>query len=78
VINTRLNKNFYDYINAQRVEAFIRLVAEPQYRRYTLLALAFQCGFNSKSSFNRNFKKVMGDSPSEYLERIHITLEQEG
>lgn len=77
VINSRFNKNFYDYINAQRVTAFLSLVSDPKQRQYTLLALAFQCGFNSKSSFNRNFKKATGDTPSEYLQRMHVTLKEE-
>ncbi len=77
MINARLQKTFYDYINAHRVEAFTQLVSDPAQRRYTLLALAFQCGFNSKSSFNRNFKKVMGESPSDYLDRMQVVLDGE-
>lgn len=77
VINARLQKTFYDYINAHRVEAFIQAVNDPRQRHYTLLAIAFQCGFNSKSSFNRNFKKVMGESPSDYLDRMQVVLDGE-
>ncbi len=68
VINEREGKNFYDYINSLRIEEFMRLAADPDNRKYTLLALAQQCGFNSKSSFNRYFKKVTGKSPSEFME----------
>jgi AraC-like DNA-binding protein len=67
VINEREGKTFYDYINTLRIEEFKRLAASQESRRYTLLALAEQCGFNSKSSFNRYFKKVTGQSPSEFL-----------
>ena len=67
VINEQEGKNFYDYINALRIEEFKRLAADPDSRKYTLLALAQQCGFNSKSSFNRYFKKVTGQSPSEFV-----------
>jgi AraC-like DNA-binding protein len=74
VINSYEGKNFYDYINYQRVEEFKRLAPLPDNRNYTLLSLAFECGFNSKTSFNRNFKKVTGVSPSEYLEQLHISL----
>jgi AraC-like DNA-binding protein len=70
VINERESKSFYDYINTLRVEEFKRLAASPDSRKYTLLALAEQCGFNSKSSFNRYFKKVTGQSPSEFMQAV--------
>jgi len=67
VINSIDNKSFYDLINEYRVQEFLRLVANPENRKYTLITLAYDCGFNSKASFNRNFKKHMGTTPSEYL-----------
>ncbi|MHC0446661.1 helix-turn-helix domain-containing protein [Flavobacterium sp. 3-218] len=67
VINSAEGKNFYDYINSQRVEEFKKLILLPENEKYTLLSVAFECGFNSKTAFNRNFKKVTGLSPSEYL-----------
>jgi AraC-like DNA-binding protein len=67
VINSVEGKNFYDLVNAGRVEEFIRRVSEPGVEQYTLLSIAFDCGFNSKASFNRNFKKYKGITPSEYL-----------
>lgn len=70
VINELEGKNFYDYINTLRIEEFMRLSAGPDSRKYTLLALAQECGFNSKSSFNRYFKKVTGKSPSEFLQAV--------
>lgn len=66
VINSREKKNFYDLINEKRVEEFIRLLSKPGSKQYTLLSLAFECGFNSKASFNRNFKKYTGLSPRDY------------
>jgi AraC-like DNA-binding protein len=74
VINQVEEKNFYDYINLKRVEAFKKLVAQPDSQKYTLLALAYDCGFNSKTSFNRNFKKATGLSPSEYLKEVKVHL----
>jgi AraC-like DNA-binding protein len=76
VINTLEGKNFYDYINHKRIEEFKRIVALPESQRFTLLALAHECGFNSKTSFNRNFKNATGLSPSEYLKQTHIQLQQ--
>ena len=70
VINTFEQKNFYDYINTKRVELFLKLVAIPENKKYTILSLAFECGFNSKSSFNKYFKKVTNQTPSEYLNSL--------
>lgn len=67
VINEIEGVNFYDYINSLRIEEFKRLVSLPENQKYTLLALAYDCGFNSKSAFNRFFKKSTDLSPSEYL-----------
>lgn len=69
VINTRENKTFYDLINEKRVDEFIHRVAQPGSSQFTLLAIAMDCGFNSKASFNRNFKKHKGYTPSEYLKQ---------
>jgi AraC-like DNA-binding protein len=74
VMNTIEQKSFYDYINLKRVEDFKKAVALPENKKYTLLALAFECGFNSKTAFNRNFKNVTGLSPSLYLKQFHIQL----
>jgi AraC-like DNA-binding protein len=70
VINELEGVNFYDYINTLRVEEFKRLVLLPQNQKYTLLALAYECGFNSKTAFNRFFKKATDLSPSEYLKTL--------
>lgn len=69
VINSKEKKNFYELINEKRVEEFINLTSDPSNNQFTLLALAYDCGFNSKASFNRNFKKHTGLTPSEYLKR---------
>jgi AraC-like DNA-binding protein len=72
VINSIENKNFFDYINTYRVEDIIQKIADPNNKKYTLLSLAYDAGFNSKSSFNRNFKKVTGKSPTEYFKESNI------
>lgn len=74
VINTMENKNFYDYINALRTAEFVRISSFSENQRYTLLHLALECGFNSKTSFNRNFKRHTGLSPSDFLARQNISL----
>jgi AraC-like DNA-binding protein len=70
VINEREEKNFYDFINSYRIEEFKRLLAIPKNQNFTLLALAYDCGFNSKSSFNRYFKKATEQTPSQYFTMV--------
>lgn len=74
VINEKEGKSFFDYINNLRVEEFKRLAALPDSSKYTMLSLAYDCGFNSKSSFNKNFRKVTGQSPSEYINELASKL----
>ena len=58
-------KNFNDFVNEYRVQEYLTLSNQSQYDHYTLLALAMECGFNSKSTFNRAFKKNTGRTPKE-------------
>ena len=74
-INFVENRNFYDYINRQRIEEFKRIAVLPENGKFTILSLAFESGFNSKTSFNRNFKKYMNCSPREFLKSQSITME---
>lgn len=69
VLNTIVNQNFYDFINTYRVEEMRRRLHDPQFNNLTILAVAYDCGFNSKSSFNRIFKQKTGLTPSEYKNR---------
>jgi AraC-like DNA-binding protein len=70
VINEKEGKNFYDFVNSYRLKEFKRLIALPKYKQFTLLSIALECGFNSKSSFNRYFKKETGQTPSQYFALI--------
>lgn len=70
ILNLRLNKNFYNYVNEYRVEKTKQLMANSDSEKYSLLGLALQAGFNSKTSFNRIFKSIAGMTPSEYQKQI--------
>ncbi len=66
LINNTLEDSFYNFINSYRIEEFKKLVNAPSGKSLTLIALAYEAGFNSKSSFNNIFKKITGLTPSEY------------
>jgi len=70
VINERFKLNFFDFVNGYRVEAFKENIKEPRYSNYSFLGIAFECGFNSKSAFNRIFKQVTGLTPSQYKKAL--------
>lgn len=74
IINTVENKNFYDYVNTYRIREFKRLAVLPENEKFTILSLAFESGFNSKTSFNRNFKKYENKSPKEFLKEQNLDL----
>lgn len=65
-LNQHLNITFYDMINAYRVESVKEKILSDNYTHLSLLGIAYESGFNSKTSFNRIFKNQTGLSPSEY------------
>lgn len=69
LINEEFNSNFRDYINKYRVNEFIELAISEKYKNYTFIALGYEVGFNSKSTFNLAFKKNTGLSPGEFLKK---------
>ena len=69
-INKGTGLNFNDFCNQFRVEAVVRELEKQVHESHTLLGIAFSCGFNSKSTFNRAFKKFKGTSPKDYLEQV--------
>lgn len=70
LFNQYLKRNYYDYINDYRIAEFKRLVNTDEYAKYTLSALAEHCGFSSRASFFRYFKKATGITPNEYIRSI--------
>ncbi len=69
IINEKTRQNFYQFVNAYRIRMFKEKLQEPQSQHFTLLSIALDCGFNSKSSFNHTFKKFTGMTPSQYLKK---------
>ncbi len=66
LLNHSLSTSFYDYVNRYRVEAVKEKLELVEYEKYSLVGIAYTCGFNSKSSFYRAFKKETGISPTLY------------
>jgi AraC-like DNA-binding protein len=66
IINERLNQNFVDFINGLRVEEAKRRLADPSKKHYSILAIAEEVGFKSKSTFNAVFKKHAKMTPSDF------------
>lgn len=70
IINEGLNKNFSDFVNEYRVHAIIEKLHSENYDHITLLGISFECGFNSKTTFNRVFKNIIGTTPLQYKKSI--------
>jgi AraC-like DNA-binding protein len=70
IINSEFGKNFYDFVNYYRVEECKKMLADNSYSSKTILEIAYECGFNSKSVFNNSFKKLTGKTPSDYKRDI--------
>ncbi|MCE7991803.1 MAG: helix-turn-helix transcriptional regulator [Roseivirga sp.] len=73
VINDQFHTNFFGFVNDYRVAAFKESLQDKKYEHYTLLGIALETGFSSKSSFNSIFKKTAGITPSEYKKSLSRT-----
>lgn len=66
LLNDHIGKNFHDYVNSYRIEEVKQRLLDPIYNNLTISSIGGDCGFNSKSAFNRIFKNSTGKTPSEY------------
>ena len=73
-INTGFGQSFTDYINTYRIAEVKRRLEAGDAEQMTILALALDAGFSSKTTFNRVFKEQMGHTPKEYIKRFQIIL----
>ena len=70
VLNDKYDRNFFTFINEYRVNEVIRRMKDPANKNFTVLAIAYDSGFNSKSTFNTIFKKITHHTPSQYLNNL--------
>ena len=67
LLNERIGMNFFDFVNYYRIKEFIALAETHKAKELTFFGLAQEAGFNSKTTFNKSFKNLMGTAPSEYF-----------
>jgi len=70
LLNVNIGKNFFTFVNEFRLKAVVRRLANPDYDKLTIMAIANDCGFNSKSTFNSLFKQEFGSTPSDYKKKL--------
>lgn len=70
LLNNTYNTNFYEYINQFRIAAFLNKVHAKEHLKKTLFALSLEVGFNSKSTFNKAFKSLLNETPSNYIKNL--------
>jgi len=66
IINKKLDKNFFMYVNGFRIEEAKQMISDENFSDYSIIRIAYDCGFNSKSTFNNVFKKFTNFTPSDY------------
>ena len=69
VLNTVIGKNFFQFVNSYRVEAVKKMLADPK-NNYSIEAIGYECGFCSKSSFYKEFKRITGMTPIDFKSKI--------
>ncbi|MCY1719942.1 helix-turn-helix domain-containing protein [Prolixibacteraceae bacterium Z1-6] len=72
LFNNELKKSFFDMVNEYRFQTALNLIREGYHKKHTLPYLAEQAGFNSKTTFNRTFKKYTGQTPTEYIQQNNL------
>jgi AraC-like DNA-binding protein len=70
VLNENYKRNFFTFVNEYRVKEVMERFSDPKFNNYTILAIAMDAGFNSKTTFNSFFKSQTGLTPSEYREKM--------
>ncbi|TGJ98972.1 helix-turn-helix domain-containing protein [Leptospira langatensis] len=70
ILNETLKTNFYNFANEYRIKDVMNALQSSSEEKPNILRLALEYGFNSKSTFNTSFKKIVGKTPSQFLEEV--------
>lgn len=65
-IKSQFKTNFYEFVNSYRINEAKRILVDPEQKHKTMIEISFECGFNSKATYNSFFKKLVGSTPSQY------------
>lgn len=74
LINHEYDLPFNDFVNKYRIKAFLEKVEEGAHLKHTILAISMEVGFNSKSTFNKAFKREKGCTPSNYIRQMESVI----
>lgn len=69
LLNNGFGKNFNEFINHYRIEAFKKMAKDPESEKLKIMTIAYDCGFNSKTVFNTYFKRETGITPKQFLKK---------
>jgi len=69
LLNERIGMSFFEFINYYRIKEFVALAKKEESQYLTMFGIAQEAGFNSKTTFNKSFKKIMGTSPKQYFNK---------
>ena len=70
VLNNTYKKSFYELVNRYRVDEFIQRIRENKHKEFTVVSIALDVGFKSKSTFYKAFKEITNFTPTEYIKQM--------
>ncbi|SHG52370.1 helix-turn-helix domain-containing protein [Chryseobacterium vrystaatense] len=74
LLNNGFNENFFYFVNKYRIEHAKKMLTDSSYKKWSIVGIAFESGFNSKTAFNTIFKKMTGMTPSEFKKEQEQSL----
>ena len=72
VINEHFGLNFFELINKYRIEEATEILKNDKNKNLNIIDVAYEVGFNNKVTFNKSFRKVLSQTPSQYLSSLNL------